>query len=374
MEIQKGKQEQSKLQDALLELRHAQENKHGNALAELKEQKDADVKKLAARLEKHMEAEYAREAVLETQLVECRAREERIAAECQEELRSLLELAASSVTLITECENGKYPAIWRNGSKEVVLPEGVRPKGIHESREAFPQLFRALEAAEQKVFAIEKQAQRPLSAGLRLSAERLRHTVAAAAGHYDNVSYIQNCATAVASEGCSAADTYLTDNVPKDLEACMAALCGNNDGAKVTNLLESLDVDILQKLCVLLREKALETFAPAEEQEALRREALSGLEDEQTVRYSIELKRQRDVERAAYCEAVERGRQIHSLLENRKMSLLATRMQSMSVASTAAPTSRPPSCSTSRPRTPANACMGRRSRPHSSIPCPAAEI
>jgi len=371
-EIKKGKEEGSKMELALTEKRQQLEAKHQIAIVELRQQNDAYIKTLAAKLEKREELECQRHKALQAQFAEIRAHEERIAAECQDELKSLLELAASYVRLVSECEDGKYPAVWRDGMKEVVLPAGARHNAP--PRELYPHLFGALDAAEQKVSALELRAQRPLSAGRPQSAERLRHTVAAATGRYDNVSLVIEGISTMMSDQPSATSATAAVDSPRDLETCIATLCESEETGAVMRLLEGLSNDTLRKLCVELRVKALQAFAPAEEREALRREALSGLEDESTAQYVDELEQQRDEERAAFCEVVERGRELYKLLESRKTSLLAARLSTSVVstsASTSRPTSRPPSRSSSRPRTPAHAGMGsnRASRPHSATTC-----
>merc|ERR1712083_652656 len=178
----------------------------------------------------------------------------------------------------------------------------------------------------------------------------------------DTVSFVTEGISTTMSDLPSATAVAET---PRDLETCITTLCESADNGEAVRLLDGLSSEALRKLCVELRVKALEAFAPAEECEALRREALSGLEDEATARYVAELEQQRDEERAAFSEAVERGREVHKLLESRKM--IAARL-STSVVSTSASTPRPVSRSSSRPRTPAHACIGstRASRPHSA--------
>jgi len=130
---------------------------------------------------------------------------------------------------------------------------------------------------------------------------------------------------------------------PFDAAEHARTLCSAEEASEAERLVAELSASCLRQLCMELRGSCLEHFSIGEEREAIRREALTSLEDKATCQYLKELEEQRNLERAAVADVAERGLQLRNLLSSRKSSLGT----SMSVGSRLA--SRPNSRPASRP-------------------------
>eukprot|EP00929_Paragymnodinium_shiwhaense_P020781 TRINITY_DN13738_c1_g2_i1.p1 TRINITY_DN13738_c1_g2~~TRINITY_DN13738_c1_g2_i1.p1 ORF type:complete len:1030 (-),score=321.11 TRINITY_DN13738_c1_g2_i1:137-3226(-) len=311
------------------------EESHAKAMRDLQQQADLRLEDLRIEWDKKLEKKDAELARLEVEFKACREREDRVVDACQEELVSLCDMVSELAQLVTDAEEGRFAMMRQGGRKELLLPESARP--VLPSKQTHPHLFEAMEKAEQKVSALERRSQRPMRPH---SAERLRHAVAAAAGRYDGVEMLDTPhENGAASSEIGSAAAYPSARGPGVLQpeqdGFFAAATQTQSAVQSVALSSAVGVDLvvagvttnqesLRGLAMELRERSLETFNPAAEKEAMRREAEAGLEDESTMRYLKELEKLRDEERALLQETVEKTCQLRKVLEMKKGSLFAS--------------------------------------------------
>eukprot|EP00928_Gymnodinium_smaydae_P044247 TRINITY_DN29523_c0_g7_i1.p1 TRINITY_DN29523_c0_g7~~TRINITY_DN29523_c0_g7_i1.p1 ORF type:complete len:851 (-),score=228.07 TRINITY_DN29523_c0_g7_i1:234-2786(-) len=405
-EIQKGRETQGQKEREARENRRALEEKHREALHARRAEHAEQLREFELSWQDRLAERDSMRESLEEELETERTVGLRAAEACRRELDSVLDAAAAAAKVVADIEVGTYPAVWRAGKREAILPPQALPQ--RPAPASHPRLFEAMAKAESQVSHLERCAQRPMSAGRPHSADRLRHTVAAAAGRYDGLERLgpgaefgptpaiggtehvapQQPPAASPSEGSiglafgggsAASSVRLADALPTepslDLPALARALCdlpAANGSSIVTargsdeplRLLDDLSDDRLRDLCIELRVLALQAFAPSLELESLRAETLAGLEDQALDRYVDDLQRQRDAARLEIEQAFDRNRRLQYALESRERCQLTNRSVTMSALLQATSTSRPPSRPSSRPRTPLPRCGGS-SRPAS---------
>lgn len=294
------------------------------------------------------EAEARHEELIE-EFAAVREREQRTIDDFQQELVNLFDTSTQLTQIVADVEDGVYTSMRRGGQKEAILPEGLKP--ALPTHDTYPGLFGALEKADQKVTALERAAQRPVSAG------RLRHSIAAASGRYDSVELLSAVSVDEDLEGLSAVGGSTASLPPRpsskkatpmaspfsisELNTCARELCDAQSQVQTERMLLDLSTERLRQLCLELRRRSLQVFAPSAEREALRKEALLDLEDEVTTRYMQDLERRRDEERAAFVEATEREHQLRKVLESRRENAFSSRqLMRTNSASSTRPTSR----------------------------------
>mmetsp|Transcript_16811 Transcript_16811/g.29532 ORF Transcript_16811/g.29532 Transcript_16811/m.29532 type:complete len:1058 (-) Transcript_16811:38-3211(-) len=347
------------------------DEKHRDALMQLKEQQKEQLQQIKVQLEEDLKGKDERNEKISQELEKCREEEEELTRQTEAELNHLYDLVFELVQIIAESENGIYPVVRQNdGMRQTVLPEGLKP--LEPDPVSSPILFSALEKAEQKVAQLEQLIRKTFPA-----AGRLRRLVAAANGTFDAIdvgaAHFESGLGTVSASRSSASGSFqpplgtlhtvaphAADQSTWSPEYFAESLVENENPPHLERQLASLSADRLRELSLALRKRALEAFSTNDERAALRRKAEEGLTNQGTQRYLNELQERRNASRASYADAVERVRRMRIDLEFRRSSILSSRSTTPGPSRTGTASR---SLSHSRFRTPSAAGSRATSRP-----------